>query len=182
MPGTTTHFGIRYPCGGDTIDPTVFANFATDVETALTTVATAADAATTRPAFSVTTAAAGVAVAPGVPTALTITTTDWNDGFTVGATSVTVNNAGVYLVSAEFLPQNTTTTVTEWDGSVAYNGTARFTLKLGKQGANTSTYPINASGLIVCAAASTLSMIWTWNSVGSTTVFGRLSATFICNP
>lgn len=182
MPSSTPTFGIRYPCAGDTIDPAVFVNFATDVEAALTSVATSADAALTRYAVSVRTATAGSAVAPGVPTALTIASTDFNDGFTVGATTVTVTNAGVYLVNAEFSPQNTVTTVTEFDGSIAYNGVNRYTRKLGKSGANNTAWPMNVSGLVVCAAASTLSMVWIWNSVGAMNVYGQLTASFVCNP
>lgn len=182
MPGTTTNFGIRFPCSGETIDPTVFQNFAEDVDTALATVDTAQQFAQTRPAASVFTNDAGSSVAVGVRTAMTFTTTAFNNGMTVGATTLTAITGGIYMVTAEFADINAGTTNTSWTGSIDVNATTVVARTLGRSTSNASASNINVSMLTRVTAGSTISAYWFWlGSGGPMFVYCNLSAQFICD-
>lgn len=104
MPGMTPVLGIRYPCSGDTIDPSVFANFTNDIQAALLTGDAAVASAANRPAALVRGVVPTQSVVINVSTTMTYTTEVFdNDGMAdlaVNNDRLTVRTGGVYLCGA----------------------------------------------------------------------------------
>lgn len=179
MPGATPNFAIPYPCSGDTIDPGVFEDFADAVEAALTTVAMAAEAARIRPRILVT----GVGVAANgvtlnVPTTATpvTSTAASNNG-----TGITVTQAGVWMVSANFVTSGAVTNVVGNRGSIVGPGTQLYRRHLGLSTTPADGFQdINVSGLFLLAPADTLTPQYFWTGTGvNVSVSVQVSAALI---
>lgn len=184
MPGATSNFGIRYPCSGETIDPTAFANWADDIDAALTDVSTLTSAALTRERASSKTVDAGTSVPVNVATTLTVgATTLYADGVTVTPTTLFPDIGGVFMVNAEFSPLNTVTTLTSWAGAIlATGGIDTIGRKLGLSGANTQATNINVSGLLRASSINGILVTWHWTGTGGPMfVYCNLSISKICD-
>lgn len=171
MPGTTTNFGIRYPCSGETINPTVFANWADDIDAALTDVSTLTTEVLHRPRASVKTVDAGTSTAVGALTTLNVgDVTLYADGVTVTPTGFITNEptleVGVWMVTAEFSPLNSVTTLTSWAGGCVTSPGDDMGRKMGISGANTLATNINISGLLRVVSPSIISFNWLWTGTG----------------
>src|SRR5688572_838049 len=129
MPGQTENFGIVYPCPGDTITTGVFQTWTQGIEDALEQVNDAAEAAINRPRAKLRTVDAGFAVANGVATQILFDEVVYNRGLDVGAgptfggfNPAPTASAGLYLLTAQFTPVNTATTVTSFEAQILAGG------------------------------------------------------------
>lgn len=184
MPGVTPNFAIRYPCAGETINPTVFQDFADDVEDALASVQVASTAALQRPrAATRNSSATGTACTVAVLTTMTFTIVDFSSGVTTTATGFTILAGGVYMVDAQFAPINTVTnSPVSCAGSIVQNATTRYRRKISNFGNTTVAFTENVSGLISCAPADTISAQYLWTGAGGPlNVYSRLSISKICD-
>lgn len=166
MPGTTPNFGIRYPCAGETIDPTVFQNFATDVEAALTTVNTSAALAVARPHAAQRTATTGTSCAAGATTSMAFTSVDYATGITTTATGFTPTTTGVYMIDAQFSGFTTVTTVTSWAGQIQLNAVTKYRRKMALSTVPATAGFINISGALSCTAGDAIVVQWAWTGTG----------------
>lgn len=187
MPGQTDNYGIRYPCPGDPIDPTDFANWAIDIENAVEQVETAALAATSRPRVQLRTPVTGTACAAGVATAMSFDTIVFNEGMTVAplaAPHTTIfpgDGVSIYVMTltATFIPVNTATTVTSFQGFITANNDV-----CGRTMAS-STVPTIAkpltlvmTGFVDSVFGATASFQWTGTG-GPLNVYCQFSASFV---
>jgi len=164
MPGFTPVFGIEYPCAGETIDPTVFATFATGVETALATVDTASAAALQRPRGAIRETAQSIAV--GAMTALVYTTTDFATGVTAAAGGFTILTSGIYLVSLQAGSITPTTSVTSYAADFSLAGTVVYRRKLSKTTDLTRPGSINVVGVVSATAGQAVTFRFGWTGAG----------------
>lgn len=183
MPGATPNFAIPYPCAGETIDPTVFQDFADGVEQALTDVQNAADETLNRPVGSLRTATAGTSTAVGVTTAMTYSTTEFLTGGLVAiANGFTTPTGGVWMVTAQFSGLTTVTSVTSWAGEIQAGGVVQYRRKQGYNVATTNADFINVSGLVYCAAACNITGHFVWTgSGGPLFAWSRISIAKLCD-
>lgn len=127
MPGMTP-LGIVYPCGDDTIDPDVFAQYASTTQDALTATDVIALKVTRPPAAQVSRFSAVQSIAAGVSTAVSWTTEYYDtDGlFTLASpTILTVQSAGTYMVSNKLTEVSNPTTGTSLRQAILLNGVER---------------------------------------------------------
>ncbi len=130
MPASTPIYGITYPCGGDTIDPDVFATFATTMDAALAQGAADLDAVVNRPNSQIQELAAQ-AVVINVSTGLGFGTVVYDNDNMV---NLAVDNgprivtAGAYFVRGEFQLSSGFTTLTSVNVIITVNAIERARL------------------------------------------------------
>lgn len=126
MPGMTS-LGIVYPCGGDTIDTGVFADYAESTQTALTATQALVDDALQPPMVWARTDSAGQVVAAGATTVMTYaqatlmydTAAMYNAGT---PTLITIPEAGTYLANCWVTLSGSATTETSHRAAILVNG------------------------------------------------------------
>lgn len=191
MPGLTDNFGIPYPCPGDPIDCTDFADWAAAIDEALTEVNQAATAAANRPRAMLRTATAGRAIPVGVETQILFdepTGPVYNNGLDVGSFPhggfrvLPPLVTGVYLFTAQFTPLNSVTSVTGFRATMNLNfRTVGRTL--ASSTATTIAHPISLVGIGVLDAAdptSTGTCSYTWTGTGGPlNVYCQFSCQFV---
>lgn len=176
MPGMTPNFSIRYPCAGETIDPTVFQDFADDVDAALLAVETMSADVLLRPRGASETDMAGTSCAAGATTTMNFTSVEFNSGLTPIAGGYTVP-AGVWMAAAEFAPVNSATTVSSFSAILLLGATIQYQRRLGYPlvGPDTDAHFQNVSGLIYTAAPANITAAWNWSGTGGPMfVFSRI--------
>jgi hypothetical protein len=134
MPASTPVLGITYPCGGDTINPAVFATFTEGIQAALLTGDAAVAAAANRPA-------AFVRAVPSSPQSVVINTATtmtyqqevWdNDGMAdlaVNNDRLTIQTPGVYLCGAAAFTFSGFATITSMSVTLTVNGVTVYRRK-----------------------------------------------------
>ena len=186
MPASTPVYGITYPCGGDTIDSSVFATFAESMDAALVQGAAEMAQVANKPNAQ--------AVALGFPqlvTLNTVTTMTYNTevydndnmiDLAVNNDRLTIQTSGAYLVWAMFAT-GSATTMTSMTVILTVNGTERGRYKdRPRSGVNFGqvefTMPINlVAGDIVRAQA-----LWTGSGGPSSFSSRILSASYLAAP
>lgn len=170
MPGMTPVLGIRYPCGGDTIDPSVFANFTNDVQAALLAGDAAVSSAANRPAASVSTGTApSQAVVINTATDLTFDTEVFdNDGMAdlaVNNDRLTIQTGGLYLCGASCTTFSGFATITGMSVSLTVNGVTAYRRRL-PPGDNTRGWGWMHRGLLDLNAGDVLRAQTRWTGTG----------------
>jgi len=128
MGSTTPRFGIRYPYQAEVVTPQHFANFASDMNAALTSLATLRDRATNMPAAHVT-SEAGTTVPANTTVTLALNTSPFvvvnNAGMWNPAQNdrLTCTVAGIYVVSGSVGGSTTNaTTMNAFELSLTFTG------------------------------------------------------------
>lgn len=152
MPATTPT-GITYPCSGDTIDPDVFATYATTTQDALNSVQAQVDQALRPPAVSVRTDSPGQTIAAGVTTTMAYQMIMYDTAamFSASApTVITVPEDGTYLAHAWFSRSSPPTTELAYRVAILVGGVERAFQKLdgGGSGSFTAVQPFFVSALL----------------------------------
>ncbi|GHJ46381.1 hypothetical protein Cs7R123_37230 [Catellatospora sp. TT07R-123] len=125
---STPLLGIRYPCGGDTINPAVFQTFAQDIEAALAAGDAAAAAAANRPsAYVRSQVPPNQSVVVNTATTMTYTEEVWDNdnmaNLAVNNDRLTIRTGGLYLCGASAATLFGFTTITSLSVSLMLNGT-----------------------------------------------------------
>lgn len=172
MPGQTEHYGIRYPCPGDNINPADFANWTYDIENALNEVNAASQAAVLRPRAMLRTSRVGVAIPIGVPTQILFSDLVYNEGMDVGVgptygafLPAPTAQPMLMMLAAQFTPLNTVTGVTSFEGTVFANNFP-FARTLGSTGATTIGRPITVVGIGIVEFLFGALATFTWTGAG----------------
>lgn len=185
MPASTPIYGIPYPCPGETIDATVFANFANAVNAAVISVNTLSDSALNRPTAQVYANGTPTVLASGVLTVITFTTEIWdNDGLAnLGPfpTRLTVVTPGTYMVTySDVITGGATTTSGTF--ALSKTGTVGYRIKEG----NPSNAPVacNVSGIFDAVPGDFFQAFAIWNGTGGpgSASQGRLTCTLVNRP
>lgn len=123
-----TSLGIVYPCGGETIDPGVFEEYADTTQDALAATDAIALQVTRPPAAQVARFFFSQSIAAGVSTAISWNTERYDTGglFTLASPTVlTVQSAGTYMVSNWLTEVSNPTTGTSLRQAILVNGSER---------------------------------------------------------
>ena len=180
MPGTTTNFGIPFPCEGELPTVAGLANYATGVESALSTVWADATNALQPPAVSVRNTA-GQSIATGVTTTLTYNNEFYDRGgmWTPGSpTIITIPSAGSYFV-ASTSTVNVTGAVTSVRWAILRNGTELAYWESQNTGVLIPTSTLAVSVLAVACIPGdqiTLTALYT-GAAGPLNFFGHINVT-----
>lgn len=164
MPGVTPNFAIPYPCAGETIDASVFQDFADGVEAALQTVEASVAASLQRPRAAMN--LLGQSIPVGVITPLVFTTTEFSSGVTSAAGGFTIIEDGVYSASLNVAPTNFTTTVTSWEAHIRRAGLNIYSRKVGRNPAEATANRLNNMGLFTATAGQLISFAIAWTGAG----------------
>lgn len=125
MPGSTPVYGIAYPCSGDTINPTLFQDYAESVQDALTEVSNLADQLLNPPAVLVRQIGGGQSIAAGVTTVATYTVITYDTAamFNLATpTTVTITQPGTYVANYRLRLFAFPTTLNSFRGAILVNG------------------------------------------------------------
>lgn len=183
MPGSTPVLGIPYPLLNETVDPTIFQQFATTVNNAIATNQTSAQYELTgKPTFrGFGPSSSNPAVGPGVTTTITLgtPTVDNNVFFSAGApTRVTINTSGVYHI-AYFLNTFGYTTHTKTIIDILYNGVQGLA-SCTNHGSVGQT-DLNLPYMWPLSAGDFLQFRWQWTGTGTNQIFqSNISLMYLC--
>lgn len=168
MPDTTPNFGIPYPCAGETIDPTVFQDFADGVEAALASVDALSSEALHRPSGAIRLTVPQAAAVNVFTTLNTYNVTDFaTGGMVAGAGGFVTPTAGVYMVDLEVNPTGVTTSITAYVSRIFLAGNKVYARKFSPLPAPaTSVGQMNVSGLISASAGQAVAFQFGWNGAG----------------
>lgn len=183
MPGSTTNFGIRYPCSGENVDAGMFSTWSSDIDAALLSASNATQSTLHRPRASVETIATGNSTTLNVPTTLTTGfSTIYADQVTVSPTQLTSTVSGVYMVTAEFSPLTAVTDVNYGNGAIRTAFASKFyARRVVFRAPSLTATSINVSGLLVLLAGNFVSAQWTWGGAGGPMfVYCNLSMSLVC--
>jgi hypothetical protein len=175
---TTPNFAIPYPCSGDTIDPTVIADWANGIDAALATVSDTANLALNRPSLYATSPLLGQSYATGVAADISFSLVNFNVGVTMvtPTTTATITRAGVYRISGQINHINSVTTMTRYRVIINSSTGRRVSRNLNLIFAGgTNQVPLLAEGLFVCPVGTTITLNFQWIGTGGPlTAFGLL--------
>ena len=133
MPGMTPVLGIRYPCSGDTIDSSVFANFTNDIQAALLTGDAAVASAANRPAAQVQGETPTQSVVINTATVMTYTTEVFDNDdmadIAVNNDRLTIVTGGLYLCGAQVTTLTGFATISSMTVNLTVNGTTVYRYK-----------------------------------------------------
>lgn len=164
MPGSTPNFGIPYPCAGETINPSVFENFAEAVEAGIASVEADAALALTRPNAAV--RFNGTSTAAGVVTVLNMSFADFQNGVSIPGADNFVVSAGIYMVTLDAGSTTFSTTVTSWAAEIRQNTIVRYRRKVSPDPAVLVAGFLNVAGLLHCANSDSIDFTWQWTGAG----------------
>lgn len=191
MPESTPIFGIPYPVFGETITPVHFQNFANSIDTLLDTNQALIEGGLDRPYVQVLNNQ--ISLTQAVDTLLTFNNVDVdggipsvdNDGMfdPLNPDRVTVQTAGVYMVTITDITVSGFTTLTSWRITLLHNSVIRYAER--KNEASSSDAPeISLNGLIVCNVSDTLQARGLWTGTGGPATINSFTpyfaARFVC--
>ena len=180
-------WGIPYPCSGDTIDPSIFCDFSTAVDAALTTLAEQATFVQNRPNARADRTAPGNTFAVGVATNMQLDTETFdNDGMVnlvADSSAITIQTPGLYWATMQVGGMGPFTTWTTYRLAITQNGTSRISRKFVVVLAQATPSDQSIYGVLVCQAGDVLRGQYTWTGSGGPQGMtrGSLSASFICD-
>lgn len=185
MPGTTS-LGIIYPCGGDTIDPGVFQDYAESTQDALDATQALIDEAFGPPTVLVATDTPGQVIAAGVTATVAYqnltydTAAMWNAGT---PTLITVQSPGTYLVNLWSTRTVQPTTQTSARAAILVGGVERVAHKSDDGTASFSASPAFMvssifTGLLV---GDQITSTFLFTGTGNITIRHSISVTKISN-
>lgn len=176
MPAFTPNYSIEYPCASDTLDPTVFATWADDIETAIETVQARAEFARLSPRTVVT--GTTLAVPSGVLTTLNHATTLVADArITNGAIVLTFTVAGVYMLNSQLeFPNGSSATAIQ----ATITGPGGQVIQRDLAASPGDAFRLNISGLLVIQAGQTAVFSVLHASGAALDVVVLASAEFVC--
>lgn len=186
MPASTPVYGITYPCGGDTIDPSVFATFADSMDAALAQGAAEMAQLTNKPNAQVSAQVFPQLVVLNTITTLTFNTEVYdNDAMAdlaVNNDRLTIQTDGAYLIWGMFAT-GSTTTQTSIAIILTVNGTERGRYKVRPRSSDTFgqtelTMPMN----LVAGDIVRMQGLWTGSGGPSSFSTRALSASYLTAP
>lgn len=181
MPATPI-YGIEYPCSGDTIDPSVLADFATSMDAALAQGQVDLVEATSKPNAQMT-SEVSQAVTINTTTALTFATEIYdNDNMVdiaVAPTVLTIQTAGAYLVWGAYRMLDGFATLTSAVVILTKNG-----VEQGRRVDTTDDIEYGVTFPMDLAIGDTVGMQARWNGTGGPANVTKriLSASFLAAP
>lgn len=164
----TDNFAIPYPCGGDSIDCTVFQPWAEAIQAAVSSVRDTSELALNKPAAAVQQTFSAATFAPGVTAVITYDVEDFDNNnmvnLSVNNDRITVRTAGVYLVIASSAGVGPTTTLTSEAVGITRNGVQVYRKKSGilPQGPQS----LQVIGILGCAVGDVLQANFLWTGTG----------------
>lgn len=165
MPDTTPVYAFPYPCPGETVDATDFADLANAIEAKMVDVE--ADYVLALNRFNVDLPGTVQTIAAGVDTVIT------TPQYTIPA-----GGAGIYVVTAHVFNTTTPATTNALRVRVRQGVTSRFGFTANAEG-NTPRNAL-AVGVIVAAAGDVISATVLFSGVGNMDVFVDLTAKMLC--
>lgn len=183
----TPNWGIPYPCSGSTIDPDVFCQFSSGIDTAITQVSQLADVAANPPNVQVSRTGSAQTFAVNVAANIQWTTEVYDNGGMADLggdnTILTVQTPGLYWVALTFGGIANFTTWTRYQAQITQNAVARISRKFIIDTGAALFSDNSIHGVLVCQAGDLIRGSYLWNGTGGPQVMSRgsLSASFICD-
>lgn len=163
MPGATPVFAIPYPCAGENIDCTVFADFTQAIQDAIDSVRVVEAQALNRPAARATATSPQLGFVANTPANLVFQVETYdNDGMVnlgVDNAAITIQTAGWYLFAASC--NNTVqATITSDALALSQNGTIVYRRKYSQAPTNAQAPGLQVAGLFNCNAADVIRAVF----------------------
>lgn len=182
MPGSTPVYGITYPCSGDTIDPTVFADHAQSTQDALNQASLLEDQLLRPPAALVTQPSGAQTITAGVTTVVTYTTVTYDTAgmFNIASpTILTIGQPGTYLANFQLERETLPGSQTSFRAAILLNGVEVAYLKSDEStGAFDPDTPMWVSALMPSlVAGNTVSTNALYTGTTTMTISALLSLT-----
>lgn len=178
MPGFTPVLNIPYPLLNETVDPAIFQQFATVVNSAIATNQTSAQYELTgKPTFrGAAPSSTNPAIASATPTIISlqpITSDDNNSFWNSGApTRLTINTAGVYLITVAPFSTFGFTTMLKLYVEILYNGVQTIgSASTRAVGGASNEVDINIPLMWPLFVGDFLQFRWQWFGTGTNQIF-----------